>query len=99
MSKTVNLNVRIQPEIKNQAEEILNDLGLSASTAINIFYRQIIEQQGLPFEVKHRDNNNTLSKESIYQEIDKGLKSYLEGKVTPVERVLEELKQEYNNTI
>lgn len=97
MSKTVNLNVRIEPDVKEKAEKILNELGLSASTTINIFYRQIIETNGLPFEVKRHDNVANLSREEIYNEIDKGLRSYLAGKVTSAAQVFEELEKRPNN--
>ena len=52
MAKTANLYARIEPEIKDSAEEVLEMLGLSASAAINMFYKQLIFRQGLPFEVK-----------------------------------------------
>lgn len=50
--KSANLYVRIEPEIKDEAEKILSVLGISPSNAINIFYKQIILQNGLPFDVK-----------------------------------------------
>ena len=50
--KTATARVRIQPEIKEQAESILHDLGLSVSGAFEIFYRQIILNNGLPFDVQ-----------------------------------------------
>lgn len=52
MAKTANIYVRIEPEVKAQAEEVLSSLGLSASSAMMMFYRQIILRQGLPFDVK-----------------------------------------------
>ena len=52
MAKSANLYARIEPEIKEQAEKILSTLGIPASNAINMFYKQIILQRGLPFEVK-----------------------------------------------
>ena len=52
MSKTANLYVRIEPELKEQAEKILSALGIPASNAINMFYKQIILQRGLPFDLK-----------------------------------------------
>lgn len=47
--KTANIIARVEPEIKEQAELIMEKLGLSASTAINMFYRQIIYRNGMPF--------------------------------------------------
>ena len=52
MSMT-NLNVRVDSKIKQQAEELFNSLGLNMSTAINVFLRQSIEAEGLPFIVRH----------------------------------------------
>lgn len=52
MAKTANLYVRIDPDVKEQAEYILNSLGLPPSSAITMFYKQIIQHQGLPFEAK-----------------------------------------------
>ena len=43
-TKSTNLYVRIEPDIKEKAEEILSKLGISASSAINMFYKQIILQ-------------------------------------------------------
>ena len=47
------INVQVDSETKKQATDILNDLGLSMSTAINLFLKQIIKRDGLPFEVKN----------------------------------------------
>lgn len=41
-AKTSNVTARVEPEVKEQAETILSDLGIPVSTAINIFYRQIV---------------------------------------------------------
>ncbi len=49
---TVNLNIRTEKEIKANAEKIFDALGLNMSSAINIFLRQVIQENGLPFEVK-----------------------------------------------
>lgn len=52
MAKTANLYAMIEPDVKEQAEGILSALGIPASNAINMFYKQIILHRGLPFEVK-----------------------------------------------
>lgn len=51
-AKSANLYARIEPDVKEQAESILSALGIPASNAINMFYKQIILHRGLPFEVK-----------------------------------------------
>jgi len=50
--KTTTARARIRPDIKNEAESILHELGLSVSTAFDLFYRQIILNRGLPFDVR-----------------------------------------------
>ena len=47
--KSSNVAARVEPEIKEEAEAILAQLGISASSGINMFYRQIILWRGLPF--------------------------------------------------
>ena len=49
---TVNLNIRIDKEIKSKSEKIFEALGLNMSTAVNVFLRQVIQENGIPFEVK-----------------------------------------------
>ena len=55
---TTNLNIRIDKEIKNSAEEIFNELGLNMTTAINMFLRTAIREHGIPFELKIEIPNN-----------------------------------------
>ena len=50
--KTATARARVRPDIKAKAEEIIHDLGLSVSTAFELFYRQIILNNGLPFDVR-----------------------------------------------
>ena len=51
MSKTATVRARIEPRLKKEAEHVLEDLGLSAAQAINLFYRQVTLRKGLPFDV------------------------------------------------
>jgi len=52
LMKTAAVHSRINPEIKERAEAILNQLGLSPTEAIRMFYTQIALRNGLPFEVR-----------------------------------------------
>ena len=49
---TTNLNIRIDKDIKDQAEGIFNELGINMTTAVNIFLRTAIREHGIPFELK-----------------------------------------------
>ena len=99
MAKTANLYVRIEPEIKNKAESILEELGIPVSNAINMFYKQIILQRGIPFEVKLPalpvPDMSELTKEQIKAEVEKGFKNAAAGRVSPAAEVFAELREEY----
>ena len=47
--KSANVAARVEPEIKEKAETILSELGIPVSTAINMFYRQVVLWNGIPF--------------------------------------------------
>ena len=51
MNKTATVHTRIKPDLKNKAERVFRDLGLSTTQAINLFYKQVELRNGLPFEV------------------------------------------------
>ena len=52
-----NLNIRTEKEIKESAEIVLSQLGLTMSAAVNIFLRQVIRENGIPFELKLKEPN------------------------------------------
>ena len=54
-----NLNIRSDKAIKEQAEQIFNELGLNMTTAINLFLRTAIREHGIPFELKLDVPNDT----------------------------------------
>ena len=49
---SVNLNIRTDKEVKLQAEKIFEELGMNMTTAINVFLRQTIRENGIPFSLK-----------------------------------------------
>ena len=49
--KTAIIHARIEPRVKDQAEGILHELGLSPTEAIRIFYQQITLRNGIPFSL------------------------------------------------
>ena len=51
MANTKMIRVRVEPELKSQAEEIFSELGLSPTEAITLFYTQVTLHRGLPFAV------------------------------------------------
>ena len=51
MNKTSTVRARIEPDLKNKAEQVFRDLGLTATQAITLFYKQVELRKGLPFDV------------------------------------------------
>ena len=59
---TVNMSIRMDTELKKQAEAMLSDMGLNMTTALNIFLRQVVRQGKIPFEIATDiPNNETLA--------------------------------------
>jgi len=58
-TKTASARALLDPKVKEEAEEILHRLGLSVSQSFELFYRQVIAQHGLPFEL-HIPNEKTM---------------------------------------
>jgi DNA-damage-inducible protein J len=52
LAQSAMIRARISPDLKAEAEEILDQIGLSSSDAIRMFYKQITMRKGLPFEVR-----------------------------------------------
>lgn len=57
MSETVNFSVRINKDIKTRSEVIFSELGLTLTSAINIFLRKSIQEGGIPFDLRISDVN------------------------------------------
>jgi len=99
-AKSANLYVRIEPEVKEQAESILSALGIPASNAINMFYKQIILQRGLPFEVKILSakpiDMSALSEEQMNAELEKGYADMKAGRTKPASKAFSDIRKDYN---
>ena len=59
MSKT-SMSIRLDSEVKEQAQLVFNHLGMDMTTAINIFLRQAIQYQGLSFDVRLDENRKLI---------------------------------------
>jgi len=58
---TINTSIKIYEETKREAQKLFKDLGLSLSTAINIFLKQAIREKGIPFYVNSLPKNSELA--------------------------------------
>jgi len=99
MAKTANLYARIEPEVKEQAESILNELGIPVSNAINMFYKQIILQHGIPFDLKLPQprfiDMSKLTPEELDKELEKGYQDMLAGRTVPFKQAFDEIRREH----
>ncbi|MBR4319992.1 MAG: type II toxin-antitoxin system RelB/DinJ family antitoxin [Oscillospiraceae bacterium] len=84
-----NLQIRINDELKTQADALFSSLGLDTSTAVRIFLTASLEYNGLPFEVKHHtlsdemcqaiyESRNRINLNGTYQTAEEAVKSMLE---------------------
>ncbi len=91
MARTSNVFARVEPEIKEEAEMILDSLGIPMSNAVAMFLRQVILQRGIPFEMKLPKEKplayGSLSKEEFDKEIEKGIADIEAGKTFTADEV------------
>ncbi len=96
--KSANVAARVEPEIKEQAEHILAQLGISASGGINMFYRQVILSNGLPFRPSIPSARPVSLDEMTREELDAKLSRALEqakaGEGIPADDFFTKLREE-----
>lgn len=99
MAETSNVYVSVEPEIKEQAESILKQLGIPMSNAVSMFLRQVVIQRGIPFDVKLPTKKplsmNELTKEQLDAEISKGMNDIENGRVYSAEEAEKEMHRLY----
>ncbi len=99
MARTSNVFARVEPEIKEQAEKVLDQLGIPMSNAVGMFLRQVVLQRGIPFEMKLPQNAplaySSLTKEQFDAEIQKGMEDIRAGRVYSAEEVEAEMKRDF----
>ena len=84
---TTNLNIRIDENLKKQAEEIFNELGLNMSTALTVFLRQTVRTNGIPFELRLETPNA----ETLAAMEDVRLNRNLRGPFNSIKELMEDL--------
>ena len=83
MANNANLCIRIDPELKSQAELLFSELGMSLTTAITVYFRQAVRESKIPFEIKwERPNRATASamREAADITRDRSVKGYEDPK-------------------
>ena len=91
MSKTSSVFARVEPEIKEQAEQVLEQLGIPMSNAIGLFLNQVVLQRGIPFEIKlpfsKQLSAGSMSKSELTDELNRGIRDLENGRFSSAEDV------------
>ncbi len=100
-TRTANVIARVEPEIKEQAEKILMRIGIPASTAINMLYREIILWDGLPFRPSIPSRTPKAYDEMTKEEFDSvmalGLEQAKANRSAPLDEVFDRLIGDVRN--
>jgi addiction module RelB/DinJ family antitoxin len=86
VEKTTTLNLRVHPDVKRRAEEVLSQLGIPMSTAIDIYLKQISMTGGIPFAVTLPKapvsvNADMMTTEEIHAKLKEGYNDIEKGNV------------------
>lgn len=99
MGKSANVFVRIDPEIKEQAEAVLTELGIPMSNAVGMFLRQVVLQRGIPFAMKLPEcaplAYGAMTETEIDAALEEGMADIREGRVSSAADVMAELQRDY----
>lgn len=101
MTKTASVIARIEPDIKKQAERVLNRLGIPMSNAVGIFLRHVVLYNGMPFEFELKLPRNkplalgSLNDEALDAEINKGVSDVADGRTASAREVFDRLREDY----
>lgn len=96
MAKTANILARVEPEVKEEAESILNELGVPASVVINMLYKQIILTKGIPFSLTLHKTPSALdemTRDEFNAMMAKGLAQAKANESRPAEDVLTDVRK------
>ena len=93
MSKTDTINIRIEPELKKEVEETLNDLGMNIADAVTIFLKQVVLPESIPFDIKKpKYNKETIEAIKEALEMIKNPENY--KSFNTVDELMEELNSQ-----
>ena len=98
-TRTASVFTHVDPETKEQAEVILNQLGIPMSNAIGMFLKQIVMHRGIPFSMTIPASVPTavgsMTKEQISLELQKGIDDFEAGRVYSADDVEAEMQKLY----
>lgn len=99
MAKTSNVYVRLEPGLKEQAESVLEQLGIPMSNAVNIFLKQVVMQRGIPFDIKLPNNKPVsiadFSEAELNEALEKGYADFKSKNTKPAEKVFSDIRKDF----
>jgi addiction module RelB/DinJ family antitoxin len=102
MEKTATLNLRVNPDVKRTAEQILSQLGVPMATAVDMFLKQVALTGGIPFEVtlpkiQPSINADLMSVSEIREKLRDGLSDLENGNVFPARKAFKKFRDDRSN--
>lgn len=86
---TTNITLRMDSDVKKDAEQLFDKLGLSMSAAINIFIRQALRTGSIPFQI------SLTEEEMFFEKLNKGISEAENGEIVSAESIFQQLRGKY----
>ena len=99
VKRTASVFTRVDPDTKEQAEQILTQLGIPMSNAVGMFLKQVVIQRGIPFEMKLPSAAPLVAGELTMEQFDAALQAGLDdveaGRIISADDMEAEMKRSY----
>ena len=97
MANTVNLNVRVDENLKRRAESIFNELGMNLTTALNLFLRSAVRYNGIPFDLRLEPDAQTTAemKADILRKVEESEADVAAGRTRDAYDSLRQLREQH----
>ena len=99
MKKNATVSARIDEDVKNQAEDILHQLGIPVSVVINTLYHQIIARNGVPFSITLPPSPRSLdvlTQSELDAKLQHSYEQTLSRKGKPMDEIFDEIERRHN---
>ena len=94
MEKTMTLNLRVNPTVKQQAEDVLKQLGIPMATAIDMYLRQITLTGGIP-KAPAALNADTMTDDQLHAALQVGIKEIQNGDTVDAASAFAQFREQY----
>jgi DNA-damage-inducible protein J len=100
VTKSSNVYIRVEPDLKEQAEKVFEGLGISMSNAVGLFLKQVVINQAIPFDLRlsptKLNSIDTMTEAEFNTEMEKGYADYMASKGRPVKEVFSDIRKGLN---